>query len=225
MDLNTRINTHVRDYGNNSADSALIKHVQQFPGHAFNPGNTRLIWATRDVYQSQLLEASCIKLFPSCNRGPGDVAVSQTFASVCMRLAGVRNTADLSSRDVQGHTSIGSTTVDPVHSMAQPQGAHADAQTSNNVVDVANPIPPADVFIGSRIVDWRMQHLNVNNSDSHITLSQPNQGWVNPIVYDVRRSSSQPEAGDILHSPRRSRSRGLHNSYRLSYRRPGYECS
>ena len=153
MDLNTRINTHVRDYGNNSVDSALIKHVQQFPGHAFNPGNTRLIWATRDVYQSQLLEASCIKLFPSCNRGPGDVAVSQTFASVCMHLAGVRNTADLSSRDVQGHTSIDSTTMDPVHIMAQPQGAHADIQASNNVVNVANLTPPADGFISSMMVD------------------------------------------------------------------------
>ena len=61
MDLNARITTHARDYRNNSVASALIKHVQQFPGHAFNPWNTRLIWATRDVYQSQLLEASCIK--------------------------------------------------------------------------------------------------------------------------------------------------------------------
>ena len=140
-----------------------------------------------------------------------------------MRLAGVRNTADLSSCDVQGHTSIDSTTMDPVHIMAQPQGAHADAQASNNVVNVANLIPPADGFIGSRIVDRRMQHLNVNNSDSHITSSQPNQGWVNPIVYDVRLSSLQPEAGDIFHSPRHSRSRGLHNTYILSYRKPGYE--
>ena len=45
---------------------------------------------------------------------------------------------------------------------------------------------PADVFIGSRIVDCRMQQLNVNNSDSHITSSQPNQEWVSPIVYMMR---------------------------------------
>ena len=126
MDLNSRITTHARDYRNNSVDSALIKHVHQFPGHGFNPWNTRLIWATKDVYQSQLLEASCIKLFPSCNRGPGDIAVSQTFASVCMHLAGVKDVADLSTRDAQGQTSTNSMTTDPVHIRAQLQGAHAD---------------------------------------------------------------------------------------------------
>ena len=84
MELNTRIASHTNDYRTNLQSSALVKHVQDFPGHSFNPGNTRLIWSTRDVYQSQLLEASCIKLFPSCNRDPGDVTVIQTFAAVCM---------------------------------------------------------------------------------------------------------------------------------------------
>ena len=118
------------------------------------------------------------------------MAVSQTFASVCMRLAGVRNTADLSSCDVQGQTSINNMTTDPVHIRAQPQGAHADAQASNNVVNVANLIPPADGFIGSRIADLCIQHLNVNNSASHITTSQPYQGRVGSIIHDAKRSSS-----------------------------------
>ena len=142
-----------------------------------------------------------------------------------MHLAGVKGIADLSSCDVQGQTSINNMTTDPVHIRAQSQGAHADVQASNNVVNVANLTPPADGFIGGRIVDRCMQHLNVNSSTSHITSSQPNQGRVSPIIYDAGHSSSQPEAGDYLNSPRRSRSHGQNNVYRLSYRRPGYEQS
>ena len=108
---------------------------------------------------------------------------------------------------------------------AHSQGAPADVQATNSVVNVANLTPPADGFIGDRILDRRMQHLNVNSSTSHITSSQPNQGRVSPIVYDARFSSSQPGAGNILNSPRQSRSRGQNNVYSLSYRRPGYEQS
>ena len=108
---------------------------------------------------------------------------------------------------------------------AHSQGAPADVQASNSVVNVANLTPPADGFIDNRIVDRRMQHLNGNSSTSHITSSQPNQGRVSPIVYDARVSSSQPGAGNILNSPRRTRSRGLNTVYNLSYRRPGFECS
>ena len=131
-----------------------------------------------------------------------------------MHLAGVKGIADLSARDAQGQTSTSSMIRAP-----------ADVQANNSGVNVANLTPPADGFIGDSIGDRHMQHLNGNNSVSHITSSQPNQGNVSSIVYDARFSSSQPGTGNILNSPRRTRSQGQTTGYTLSYRRPGFERS
>ena len=43
LDFNSRITTHVRYYRENKASSALVKHVQEFLGYAFNPREARLI--------------------------------------------------------------------------------------------------------------------------------------------------------------------------------------
>ena len=80
----------------------MVKHVQKYPGHAFNPREDRLLWATRYLYISQLVETSCIKLFLSCNQGPGDVSVSRMFASFCVHLAGIND--KISMPLLQDHT-------------------------------------------------------------------------------------------------------------------------
>ena len=221
MDFNARITKHASDYRNNLASSDLVKHVREFPGHAFNPWKARLIWTTRDVYQSQLLEAACIKLFPSCNRGPGDVAVSQTFASVCMYLAGFKGNADSSSP--MTNSSVNSISTAPVY---QSQGASAGAQDSNDVVSSTGPVPSVASAIDSRQVELRTQQLNVSSSAAHITASQPQPRRVASIIHDEEIASSQPAGNNpILNSPRRTRSRGLVNTYRMSYRRQGFELS
>ena len=92
------------------------------------------------------------------------MAVSQTFASVCMHLAGVKGMADLSPRDAQVQA--------PTNSTAR---APADIQVNNSGVNVASLTPPADGFIGDSTGDRHMQHLNGNNSVLHIALSQPIQ--------------------------------------------------
>ena len=123
--------------------------------------HARLIWTTRDVYQSQLLEAACIKLFPSCNRGPGDVTVSQTFASVCMHLAGFKGKADSSSLQGQAHnpmtnSSVSSVTTAPMH---QSQGAPAGVQDSNDVVSGIGLVASVASSIDRRHVELRAQTL------------------------------------------------------------------
>ena len=221
MDFNARITKHASDYRNNLASSALVKHVQEFPGHAFNPWNARLIWTTRDVYQSQLLEAACIKLFPSCNRGPGDVTVSQTFASVCMHLAGFKGNADFSSP--MTNSSVSSVTTAPMY---MSQGVPAGAQDINDVVSGTGLVTSVASSIDSRQVELHIQHLNVSSSMSHITASQPQPRRLASIMHDEEIPSSQLAGNNpTLNSPRRTRSRGLCNTYRLSYRRQGFELS
>ena len=222
MDFNARITKHRNDYRSNLSSSALVKHVQDFPGHGFNPGNARLIWSTRDVYQSQLLEASCIKLFPSCNRGPGDVTVSQTFASVCMHLVGYKG-SDNSSSHMINPPPVSSITMVPVQ---QTLGPSADAQSSDNVTSSIGPVPAAPSIISNRRVEPSTQQPNVDNSVSNIVASQPLPRRVASIIHDEETASSQPVgSARILNSPRRTRSDGLVNAYTMSYDRRGYELS
>ena len=197
MELDTRIASHAKDYRTNLQSSALVKHVQDFPGHSFNPGNTRLIWATRDLYQSQLLEASCIKLFPSCNRGPGDITISQTFAAVCMYLAGYRGNKDHPTHrtDSARMNPVNDSATAPVQQLLD---APTDAPNSNNI----------------------------SNSTTSIMTSQPMPRRVTTIRQEERSSSQPVSRNHILHSPRRMRStEGVVNRYRMRYRGQGFEMS
>ena len=143
-----------------------------------------------------------------------------------MHLAGFKGKADPSSLQVQAHnpmtnSSVSSVTTAPMH---QSQGAPAGVQDSNDVISGTGLVPSVASPIGSRHVELRAQHLNVSSSASHITASQPQPGRVVSIMHDEERSSSQPAGNNTtLNSPRRTRSRGLNNTYRLSYRRQGFE--
>ena len=140
---------------------------------------------------------SCIKLFPSCNRGPGDVTVSQTFASVCMYLVGYKGSTDLSTH-MTNSSVINSVSSIPTIPTQQPLDVPTDAQGSNSVSDSA----------------------------THVMNSQPLPRRVAEIRRDERASSSQPvDGGHILNSPRRMRSGGLFNRYQMSYRRQGFEVT
>ena len=226
MDFNQRIAKHKTDYRTNLESSALVKHAQNFPGHGFNPGNAKLIWSTRDVYQTKLLVASCIKLFPSCNRGPGDVTVSQTFASVCMYLVGFKGGSSSSSH------ATGSTPVNSVgtNQIQQLPVSLPDAQVSDHVTSSidSGSVPIIPGIISNRQVDPFVQqpHVgsSVGSSVSNIAVSQPLTARTVSIIQDERLTSSQPVAiADIFNSPRRTRSGGLVNAYTMTHDRRGYE--
>ena len=143
-----------------------------------------LIWATSDMYQSQLLEASCITLFPSWNKGPGDVTVSRTFASVCMYLSGISGKTAPSSFQDQAHNStsipsIHSVPTAPLLNTAQSQGASAGGlyvQGINDDARVNRLSLPIASFPSRRVIVLRRQHLRQGTSGSYITASQPNPG-------------------------------------------------
>ena len=105
------------------------------------------------------------------------------------------------------------------------QGASAGAQDSNDVSSTG-PVPSTASAIGSRRVEPHTQQLNVVSSAAHITASQPLPRRMASIIQDEEIASSQPVGNNpILNSPRRTRSRGLVNTYRMSYRRQGFELS
>ena len=87
MDLHLHKNKHSDDISSGYASSALVQHIQSHPGHGFVPSSARLIWKTRSKYESQFVEASCIKKFSSCNVSPGEISVSAATASITTRLA------------------------------------------------------------------------------------------------------------------------------------------
>ena len=220
MDLKSRITKHKTDYRTNLESSALVKHAQDFPGHGFNPGNARLIWSTRDVYQTQLLEAACIKLFPSCNRGPGDVTVSQTFASVCMYLVGFKGSTGSSSHTASSPP-VNSVDTDPVQQLRVPS---ADVQGRDHVISSIRSVPITPGIISNRQVDPFAQQPPVGNSVNNVAASQPLPARVISIIQDEVSPASQPVGiVDILNSPRRTRSEGLVNVYTMTHNRRGYE--
>ena len=148
-----------------------------------------------------------------------------------MHLAGFKGKADPSSLQVQAHnpmtnSSVHSVTTAPMYIIAQSQGAPAGVQDSNDVTSGTGLVPSVASSIGSRLVELRAQHPNVNSSVSHITASQPEPGQAVSIMHDEERYSSQPAGNNIiLNSPRCTRSHGLNNTYRLCYRRQGFELS
>ena len=87
QDLHVRTNKHSDDINKGHTSSALVQHIQSHPGHGFVPSSARLIWKTRSKYESQFVEASCIKKFSSCNVSPGEISVSAATASITTRLA------------------------------------------------------------------------------------------------------------------------------------------
>ena len=110
------------------------------------------------MYQSQLLEASCIRLFPSCNRGPGDVTVSRTFASVCMYLSGISDKTSPTLFQDQNHNtthspSVHSVPTAPLLNTAQLQGASGGglhAQSGHDGIRVNRLSIPIASFPGRR---------------------------------------------------------------------------
>ena len=99
------------------------------------------------------------------------------------------------------------------------QGTNDDASVNRLALPIAS-------FPGSRVAELHRQQLNENNSSSHITTSQPNPGRASSIRHGDAGSSSQPIGNDVIpNSPRRTRSQGLTNAYRLCYRRQGFEQS
>ena len=224
MDFKQRIAKHKTDYRTNLESSALVKHAQDFPGHGFNPGNAKLIWSTRDVYQTKLLEASCIKLFPSCNRGTGDVTVSQTFASFCLYLVGFKGGTSSSSH-ATGSPPVNSIGVDQIQQLPV---SPADAQVRDHGTSSigSGSVPITLGIINNRQVDSFVQQPHVGSSNNSIAVSQPLTARAASIIQDERLTASQPVGTvDILNSPRRTRSGGLVNAYTMTQDRRGYERS
>ena len=88
-DLHVRTNQHSDNIHDGELSSALVQHINSHPGHSFEPASAQLIWNTRNKYESQLVEASCIKMLPHCNISEGDITVGNAVASFTTRLAGL----------------------------------------------------------------------------------------------------------------------------------------
>ena len=162
------------------------------------------------------------------------MTVSRTFASVCMSLSGISSKIAPSSFQDQGHNStsipsIHSVPAAPLLNTSRSQGASAGGlyvQGSNDDASVNRLALPIASFPGSRVAELRRQHLSEDISSLHIAASQSNPGPVSSIRNGDAGSSSQPIGNAIIpNSPRRTRSQGLTNAYRLCYRRQGFEQS
>ena len=121
------------------------------------------------------------------------------------------------------NSSVNSIAMVPVQ---QSLGPTADAQGSDDVASSARSVPSTASAIGNRRVGPHTQQLNVVSSAMHITASQPLPRRVASVIHDEETASSQSGGNDhILNSTRRTRSRGLVNTYRMSYSRQGFELS
>ena len=101
LKFHTRMTQHANDLRDNNSDSPLVKHITSHPGHNFNPRSARLLWNTRNKQESQLVEAACIKRFPSCNRSPGEVKLSDIYSSLVTNMAGIRGPRQLTTLEIQ----------------------------------------------------------------------------------------------------------------------------
>ena len=82
-----RHNSNIADM---SMNIVLVQHIVSHPGHGFKTSEAKLIWKTHSKYESQLVEASCISQFPSCNISKGEIRVSHAMASFTTHIAGLR---------------------------------------------------------------------------------------------------------------------------------------
>ena len=78
--LEKRMVGHNSNMADMSMSSALVHHKTSHPGHDFRTSEAKLIWKTHNKYESQLVEASCISQFPSCNISKGEIRVSPAMA-------------------------------------------------------------------------------------------------------------------------------------------------
>ena len=99
----SRFNDHINDYRNNNLNSALIKHVREFPGHSFAPEAAQVIWHTRNLYECKLMEAACINTFLNCNRSAAEVTVSKTYSAFLTYLARLNEGNTMQNSNDQPH--------------------------------------------------------------------------------------------------------------------------
>ena len=91
MQLGKRIAQHSTDLSNKDHTKPLWRHCMDYPGHTFSPAEAaRLIWSTRDINLSKIVEAACINTFHSCNRAWPDVSLSYTLSSFITHITGIR---------------------------------------------------------------------------------------------------------------------------------------
>ena len=66
-----------------------MKHMHSHPGHEFDFSSAKLLWKSKNVLESKIIESSCIQTFPSCNTQPGKVTVNPILASVITRMSNI----------------------------------------------------------------------------------------------------------------------------------------
>ena len=135
LQFSKRTTQHKRDYDSRDHTKPLWKHCIEYPGHTFTPSNARILWHTRNLYMSQLVEAACINSFHSCNKAPPEVTISDTFSAFVTSMAGIRGRRKWQEPIEHPHTD--STQVNSVD-------ANVDLQVTN-----APALQPATDGVGS----------------------------------------------------------------------------
>ena len=85
-----RLGEHMKAVEDGDTNSSLVKHMHSHPGHEFDFSSAKLLWKSKNVLESKIVESSCIQNFPSCNTQPGEVTVNPILASVITRMSNIR---------------------------------------------------------------------------------------------------------------------------------------
>ena len=87
--LAKRMVDHNNYIANRDQSSALVIHMQKYPGHYFDTSTAKLIWKTRNKYECQFIESACISRLPCCNTKKGEITVSPVISAFTTHITGL----------------------------------------------------------------------------------------------------------------------------------------
>ena len=153
------------------------------PGHSFSPSEaTRLIWSTRDLNLSRIVEAACINTFHCCNRAWPDVSLSDTLSSFITHITGIKGRSKRLTA-IEPHTTPNTSAANTSQSTM--------VDTPLAILDVSSPQPQMNgPMVGSSVILQTLgstQHTpptgtNDTTSLDHSSLSYTTQESQNNIL-------------------------------------------
>ena len=84
--LNERLSEHRNDIAKVHTHCAMVKHVQNNPGHKYDLKAARIIWFTNNIIESKMVESAFIQTLPCCNTHPGEISMSPIMSSVITKI-------------------------------------------------------------------------------------------------------------------------------------------
>ena len=183
--LNERLSEHRNAIANGSTFCAMVKHVQNNPGHKYDLKAARIIWFTNNIIESKMVESAFIQTLPCCNTHPGEISMSPIMSSVITKITNPKISDPADRRRPHVTPSLYTTTA------------------------YIPPTPPV-ITLPSSSPTTTLRLLPLSNINSsplplQISSSQPSTHSIQPIVPYMRRmASSQPGPGP---SPMRLRSK------------------